>query len=54
MMHFCSDFVLSVNNGDTVSTLSSSNALKDLTKSAIHHDYEHGEYLEIFSISYRL
>ena len=26
-------FVLSVNNGDTVSTLSSSNALKDLTKS---------------------
>ena len=30
---FCSDFVLSVNNGDTVSTLSSSNALKDLTKS---------------------
>jgi phosphomannomutase len=30
---FCSDFVLSINNGDTVSTLSSSNALKDLTKS---------------------
>ena len=30
---FCSDFVLSKNNGDTVSTLSSSNALKDLTVS---------------------
>ena len=28
---FCSDFVLSKNKGDTVSTLSSSNALKDLT-----------------------
>ena len=28
---FCSDFVLSKNRGDTVSTLSSSNALKDLT-----------------------
>jgi len=28
---FCSDFVLSKNEGDTVSTLSSSNALKDLT-----------------------
>ena len=28
---FCSDFVLSKNSGDTVSTLSSSNALKDLT-----------------------
>ena len=28
---FCSDFVLSINKGDTVSTLSSSNALKDLT-----------------------
>ena len=30
---FCSDFVLSKNKGDTVSTLSSSNALKDLTVS---------------------
>ena len=30
---FCSDFVLSINNGNTVSTLSSSNALKDLTES---------------------
>jgi len=30
---FCSDFVLSKNKGNTVSTLSSSNALKDLTES---------------------
>ena len=30
---FCSDFVLSQNLGNTVSTLSSSNALKDLTSS---------------------
>ena len=30
---YCSDFVLSVSKGDTVSTLSSSNALKDVTMS---------------------
>ena len=28
---YCSDFVLSVNKGSTVSTLSSSNSLKDIT-----------------------